>query len=140
MAVKLFRLEGSIHILSGYEDGSVSLWECEAGMASFRPVWTSKEHREPILDLAIDDEHLSAISTSADDQIIKYSLSSGDIVKKIKTKKSSLTAVDIRQDNKIMATAGFDHRSINFGKDLAYDNKNNVDCSCMNHISQHLLL
>lgn len=50
------------------------------------------------------------ISSSADNQICKYSLTTGDIIKKITIKKSGLVALKIRPDNKIFATGGYDGR------------------------------
>ena len=60
-----------------------------------------------------------AISTSGDNQIVKYALSSQQqqeqqkdniVIKKSSIKKSGLAAIDIRMDGKIFATAGHDGR------------------------------
>jgi hypothetical protein len=51
-----------------------------------------------------------AICGSVDDQIVKVDLHKGDIVKKIKSKKSGTACVALRKDNKIWATGGYDGR------------------------------
>lgn len=63
-----------------------------------------------VLDLSIDHLNSFAISSSADNQICKYSLATGDIIKKITIKKSGIAAVSIRPDNKIFASGGHDGR------------------------------
>lgn len=63
-----------------------------------------------MLDLSIDHMKSFLISSSADNQICKYSLTTGDIIKKITIKKSGLVALKIRPDNKIFATGGYDGR------------------------------
>ncbi|SAM08921.1 hypothetical protein [Absidia glauca] len=51
-----------------------------------------------------------AICGSVDDQIVKVDLQNGDIIKKIKSKKSGTASVALRKDNKIWATGGYDGR------------------------------
>lgn len=63
-----------------------------------------------MLDLSIDHTNSFIISSSADNQICKYSLATGDIIKKITIKKSGLVALKIRPDNKIFASGGYDGR------------------------------
>jgi WD40 repeat protein len=60
--------------------------------------------------MSIDHLNSIAISSSADNQICKYSLGTGDIIKKITIKKSGVVAVSIRSDNKIFASGGYDGR------------------------------
>ncbi|KAI9495068.1 WD40-repeat-containing domain protein [Zychaea mexicana] len=123
MAVQLFWPgEGStLFVLVGYEDGSVALWNVSDLNEKPNLVWKAKEHTAPVLDVAVDrTAYAFAVSTSADNQIVKYALSSplsssqrsddNPVIKKSSIKKSGLAAVDIRRDGKIFATAGHDGR------------------------------
>lgn len=109
MAVELFRASDSLFVAAGYESGKVALWEIKEEKVA-RIVWQQQGHTEPVLDLSIDPMNSCLISSSADNQIIKYSLATGDIIKKITIKKSGLVALRIRPDNKLFATGGYDGR------------------------------
>lgn len=138
MAVELFRASDSLFVAAGYESGKVALWEIKEDKVA-RIVWQQQEgHNEPgkiinyfffffhcvvikilkydhlVLDLSIDPMNSCLISSSADNQIIKYSLATGDIIKKITIKKSGLVALKIRPDNKLFATGGYDGRYYSF--------------------------
>lgn len=63
-----------------------------------------------VLDLSIDPFRTFVISSSADNQICKYSLATGDVINKITIKKSGIVALKIRPDNKIFALGGYDGR------------------------------
>ncbi|KAI8146390.1 WD40-repeat-containing domain protein [Fennellomyces sp. T-0311] len=110
MAVQLFCKENHLYILVGYEDGSVALWVSYL-YEQTSLVWQVKEHTAPVLHLRVDRTTCFAISTAADNQIVKYELSQDHpVVSKTNIKKSGLAAVDIRVDGKIFATAGHDGR------------------------------
>ncbi|KAI9351872.1 WD40-repeat-containing domain protein [Pilaira anomala] len=108
MAVELFRTCDNLFVLAGYESGIVALWEIQKDAT--RIIWHQHIHAEPVLDLSIDPSKSFLISSSADNQIVKYALATGDIIKKITIKKSGIVAIKIRPDNKIFATGGFDGR------------------------------
>ncbi|KAG2227993.1 hypothetical protein INT45_012017 [Circinella minor] len=123
MTVKLFYLMKELYILTGYEDGSVALWNVSyLNEKKLNLVWLVKEHTAPVLDVAVERNTFGfAISTSGDNQIVKYALSSQQqqqgqgqesnvVIKKSSIKKSGLAAIDIRIDGKIFATAGHDGR------------------------------
>ncbi|KAI9246739.1 WD40-repeat-containing domain protein [Phascolomyces articulosus] len=124
MAVKLFCLNEAFYVLTGYEDGSVALWHVSYLNEKSNLVWLVKEHTAPVLDVVMDRSTLEfAISTGADNQIVKYALTSTShpaqqheedyssiVMKKTSIKKSGLAAIDIRIDGKIFATAGHDGR------------------------------
>ncbi|KAI7886878.1 WD40-repeat-containing domain protein [Mucor mucedo] len=107
MAVQLFRTSENLFVLAGYESGKVALWEIkDIGEI----IWTQQAHTEPVLDLSIDHMKSFLMSSSADNNICKYSLATGDIIKKITIKKSGIVALKIRPDNKIFASGGYDGR------------------------------
>ncbi|KAI8057446.1 WD40-repeat-containing domain protein [Thamnidium elegans] len=107
MAVELFRTSDTLFVLAGYESGTVALWEINK---TSKLVWHQQVHTEPVLDVSIDSARSFLISSSADNQICKYSLATGDIINKITIKKSGIVAVKIRPDNKIFASGGYDGR------------------------------
>lgn len=124
MAVELFRTSDALFVFAGYESGITVLWEIKQNES--KVLWHKQEHKEPgklaissiplpslkilytVLDLAIDHTNSFAISSSADNQICKYSLATGDIINKITIKKPGIVALGIRPDNKIFATGGRD--------------------------------
>ncbi|KAI8994471.1 WD40-repeat-containing domain protein [Pilobolus umbonatus] len=108
MAVQLLRTSNSMFVLAGYESGYLALWSIEGDKSQL--LWHKQEHQEPILDIAADIDSSIALSSSADNQIVKYSLVTGDIIKKITIKKAGLVAIEIRADNKIFTTGGYDGR------------------------------
>ncbi|KAI8984325.1 WD40-repeat-containing domain protein [Mycotypha africana] len=105
-------IKTSFHVLAGYESGMVVLWDLGATRHSERKkiLWHRHEHKEPILDLAVDNTHLFGLSSSADNQLCNYSLSTGETVKRITLKKSGVVSLRIRSDNKIFASGGYDNR------------------------------
>ncbi|KAI8388883.1 WD40-repeat-containing domain protein [Radiomyces spectabilis] len=105
MAVRILLLEDTVHIVSGYEDGSVVLWRIKEN--NVQCIWRNKYHKEPVLDLAVDPLKSFIYSTSADNQVIRHDVHSGKH-HIVPTKKSGVAAVAIREDNKILATAGYD--------------------------------
>ncbi|KAG1121238.1 hypothetical protein G6F42_012594 [Rhizopus arrhizus] len=108
MAVELFRTSDGLFVLAAYESGSTALWEIKQSKSTL--IWQKKEHQEPVLDLSIDPIRAFVISSSADNQICKYSLATGDVISKITIKKSGAVALRIRPDNKIFALGGYDGR------------------------------
>ncbi|CAO3652386.1 unnamed protein product [Cunninghamella blakesleeana] len=111
MAVQMCVLnesEDQLGILGGYENGEIAFWRIDISTNQFKFLWNAQEHQQPILDLSIFQD--KAYSTCIDDQIVKYNLDEGSVVKKVRAKKPGIACIKVRNDNKIFMTSGYDGR------------------------------
>ncbi|KAL2649823.1 hypothetical protein R1flu_017951 [Riccia fluitans] len=112
MALHAFQSELGVHIevLSGYEDGTIALWDLRFPKL---PRVKQRLHSEPVLSIKLDWTHEAGVSGSADNKLIMFSLdhnqNSFRVKKEIALLQPGIADVTIRNDRKIFATAGWDH-------------------------------
>ncbi|KAG0233439.1 WD40-repeat-containing domain protein [Mortierella sp. GBAus27b] len=118
---------GFLHMLVGYEDGSVMLFREQVPAANAtKPqasgkqkrkmdvLWSIKCHRQPVLALDISSDLRYAVSSGTDNVFTKYDLFSQlqgvPEVTTVALKSNGINDVKIRSDNKIIGLAGWDGR------------------------------
>ncbi|KAF9957209.1 ASTRA complex subunit [Modicella reniformis] len=121
---------GTLCMLVGYEDGLVILFQEQAPMSStsgqkisgqaskqnrkMNVLWSIKCHREPVLALDISSDLRFAVSSGADNMLVKYELFTRlqgiPEVTKVALKANGIADIKIRNDNKILGLAGWDGR------------------------------
>ncbi|KAG0287442.1 Guanine nucleotide binding protein (G protein), beta polypeptide 1-like [Linnemannia gamsii] len=125
--------ERALHMLVGYEDGSVTLFRdspaasidgapattnststAKKGRRTMEVVWSTKYHREPVLAVDVSSKAGFAISCGSDNVLVKYNLSSSlqgtPEVLKVALKANGMADGKIRSDEKVIALAGWDGR------------------------------
>jgi WD40 repeat protein len=98
-----------LHALTGYEDGSVALWDTRNPRSYLA---AQKLHSEPVMCLAAAPDCSSGFSGSADDVLAAFDV---DIPKgqlragpPLKLPQQGLADVAVRPDGRLAATAGWD--------------------------------
>eukprot|EP00897_Mesotaenium_endlicherianum_P007842 jgi/Mesen1/7086/ME000369S06411 len=113
MALELFRTSqgaGAMNVVAGYEDGSVALWDLRRSTA---PLASNRLHSEPVLSLALDSSCQGGVSGAADDRLVFFDLSCSEgtmTAREAPAGKPGIGAIAVRDDDKIAATGGWDHR------------------------------
>ncbi|KAG6549121.1 hypothetical protein Mapa_009347 [Marchantia paleacea] len=113
MALHAFQTEagGYLEVLSGYEDGSMALWDLRF---SNLPRINEKIHSEPVLSIKLDSTCEAGVSGSADNKLVMFSLAHSENSFRVKSEitlpQPGIADIDLRNDKKIFATAGWDHR------------------------------
>ncbi|XP_040432615.1 guanine nucleotide-binding protein subunit beta-like protein 1 isoform X1 [Cygnus olor] len=116
MCLKLWQIncDSQPLLLSGYEDGSVVLWNLSMGKVLSQLFC----HQEPVMSLDFDSEKAKGISGSSEKVLSIWSLNEQQNLQVHTTHRlvnAGISDITIRPDKKILATAGWDHRIRVFG-------------------------
>ncbi|KAG9487517.1 hypothetical protein GDO78_007397 [Eleutherodactylus coqui] len=98
----------------GYEDGSIALWN----VLEHRLMSSHIFHKEPVMSLDFDCENARGVSGSSENILNVWRLDEQQYLKTYKEQEivnPGIADVKIRQDRKILATAGWDYRVRIFG-------------------------
>ncbi|CCU74717.1 unnamed protein product [Blumeria hordei] len=115
---------GRLNVISGFESGHTRVWELIN--AAWQALYSAHPHSQPVLSLAISSDRLSYVTSSADALIARHVIpgSASEIrtegndreageasaCKLINTRHAGQQGLQIRNDCKIFATAGWDGR------------------------------
>ncbi|CAD6896069.1 unnamed protein product [Tilletia laevis] len=102
-----------LFLLAGYEDGTVSLRRLDPELKTCQTLWTFREHHEPVMALALSPDCTFALSASADDRIVRYSLfpkANEELARPFshKTQRQGKASITISGDSRIGAFGGWD--------------------------------
>ncbi|GFQ91918.1 guanine nucleotide-binding protein subunit beta-like protein 1 [Trichonephila clavata] len=111
MCIKAIQIKEKNFILTGYESGDVGLWNCE----SLQEISRQKLHKEePVMCLDYDSECKNrGISGSVAKRLETWTITENLEIGKVKTidiSNPGINVVKIREDRKIVITAGIDFK------------------------------
>ncbi|KAH9568394.1 hypothetical protein CY35_03G074600 [Sphagnum magellanicum] len=102
--------DGLWTLVAGYEDGTMMVWDIRHAAA---PLIQARLHDEPVLSIAIDRIGAGGVSGSADGNLMFFFFDYQEntfVVKKKVEGQAGIGDIAIRGDDKLVATAGWDHR------------------------------
>lgn len=143
MCMKLWQPKsGSSPMLAvGYEDGSIALWN----VLEHRLISRHMFHKEPVMSLDFDCDNARGVSGSSENILHVWSLDEQQDLRTYKVQElvnPGIADVKIRQDKKILATAGWDYRVRIFGwkkvKPLAVLQYHSATVHCVS-FSDHII-
>ncbi|XP_036383394.1 guanine nucleotide-binding protein subunit beta-like protein 1 [Megalops cyprinoides] len=116
MCVKLWQPDSGQGplLLAGYEDGSLTLWD----VSQRKPLSRLAAHPQPVMCFDFDPVKLRGISGSSERAVISWTLDgqqSLQLQDSVQLVNAGVSHLRIREDRKIVASAGWDHRIRLFG-------------------------
>ncbi|XP_029366928.1 guanine nucleotide-binding protein subunit beta-like protein 1 [Echeneis naucrates] len=101
-------------LLAGYEDGSLLLWD----VSQRSKLSQAKVHPEPVMCMTFDTQRLRGISGSSENKLSSWILDGQrnlQVQDSVMLVNSGVSQLCIREDGKLLASAGWDHRVRVFG-------------------------
>ncbi|KAM6930629.1 guanine nucleotide-binding protein subunit beta-like protein 1 [Xenentodon cancila] len=101
-------------LLAGYEDGSLLLWD----VMQRSKLSQVKAHPEPVMCLTFDPQRLKGISGSSEKKLSSWTLDNQNNIQlqdSLMMVNPGVSQLCIRDDGKLLASAGWDHRVRIFG-------------------------
>jgi ASTRA-associated protein 1 len=94
-------------LVAGYESGHVCVYDISS--SSWSTMYSFKAHSQPALSIAIHPSQESFYTTSADANLIQHPIAlASQAIKSANTKHSGQTSINVREDGRILVTAGWD--------------------------------
>ncbi|QIW99373.1 hypothetical protein AMS68_004891 [Peltaster fructicola] len=111
MAIGLHTLgnDNGFVILAGYESGHAAVLTPVAGTSDWKVMYLRKAHSQPIMSLAVAHNLGAFFTSSADAVLARHTVETGTL-ETIRTKHAGQQSLQVRSDEKILATAGWDGR------------------------------
>lgn len=110
MCVNMVQKSGTptqLIIIGGYESGHTCVYDIWA--SSWTTLYSFKSHSQPVLSLAIHPSQDSFYTTSADANLVQHPIAiAAQPLKTVNTKHSGQTSLQIRDDGRIIISAGWD--------------------------------
>jgi ASTRA-associated protein 1 len=94
-------------LLAGYEAGHACVYNVRS--SSWSLMYAFKGHTQPVLSLTIHPSRESFYTTSADAHLVQHPIAhAAQPIKTVNTKHSGQTSIQIRNDGRILVSAGWD--------------------------------
>lgn len=94
-------------LAAGYESGHACLYNIS--LSSWSTLYSFKAHSQPVLSLALHPSQESFYTTSADANFVQHPTAlSVQPIKTVNTKHSGQTSLQVRDDGRIIVSAGWD--------------------------------
>jgi ASTRA-associated protein 1 len=94
-------------MLAGYESGHACVYDVSA--SSWTLLYSFRSHSQPVLSLAIHPSQDSFYTTSADANLAQHPIAiAAQPLKTVNTKHSGQTSLQIRDDGRVVVSAGWD--------------------------------
>ncbi|KAL9082196.1 MAG: hypothetical protein Q9159_006617 [Coniocarpon cinnabarinum] len=111
MALALLRKSHGrdVHVVCGYENGRACIFKQQA--STWELIYSAQPHSQPILSLDVAPSLDAFFTSGADAMVVKHPLFAANAtMKEVQTKHSGQQGLRVRDDARILATAGWDSK------------------------------